>query len=86
MGFLRSTKDDEGCDVECRFCGRHLITGPCSYCGYVGEKCVGCEAKATEMEIMESEEDGKTTIDPVFMCRKCTDSAYEDQNEAANTP
>jgi len=76
MSLLRTPKDDEGCDVECKYCPRHLLTGRCS-CGYV-RQCDGCQT--TEgLKLFWNE-------GPVFLCGPCADYAFDNQLFDARTP
>lgn len=74
--MLRKPMNDEGCDVECKYCGRQLLTGRCACCGYVRE-CDGCSSKAVEFHWNNG---------PVFLCVECTKQAYEQQMDDARAP
>lgn len=65
--MLRFPIDDEGCDIECGLCGRRLITGRCTCCGWV-RTCDTCHQPATEFLWNDG---------PVFLCEGCATYAFE---------
>lgn len=60
------------------------LSGRCHRCGWEGERCSGCNILKNKAFALELYEDGKETVDLVFLCEKCVDKAFEDQKDAVN--